>query len=385
MQAGEEQEITIENFFKLAEEEKGTYQILSPGGWQDIGSLVQKQKEECYNLIFENGQELSCSSDHYIWTIKDSDGAIAHWEKTEDINVEDDLVFTMFGWQSVVAKEFIGAHRTFDLEVKSSDHSYYANHIVSHNTGKSMVSDALASLYEMPLLRLDIGALFSAHIGESEENTRNAIQTVEAISPAILWIDEIEKGIGGVQSSNQTDGGVTNRVFGTILTWMQEKTCPVFIIATANNLKGIPPEFQRAGRFDEMFFLDLPNHEQRMEVLKCLLLKKGRVPEDFDLHVISSSAENYSPAELEKGIDNALFIAYADSKRGMTTQDIVSEIGKFQPLYNSRHEEIQEMKEWALGIDGQGGRARLANSVSVKKNYTPKDTGRQIDISEDDL
>ncbi len=201
----------------------------------------------------------------------------------------------------------------------------------------------------------------------------------------ILWIDEIEKGIGGVQSSNYTDGGVTNRVFGTLLTWMQEKTAPVFVVATANNIHGIPPEFQRAGRFDEMFFLDLPDEEQRREVFACLLNKKGRNPEDFDLILLSQASDKYSPAELEKGINNALFIAYADDKRSMTNDDIITEIGKFMPLYNTRREELEEMRSWALGDDGVGGRARLANSTRTK-TYSVKDLGRQIDtFDEDDI
>jgi len=389
MQKDEEQEITIEEFFALCKD-GGTYQIHTPDGWQDIGSLVQKRNKDCYNLVLENGQELGCSADHYIWT---SDSVECHsWKKSEDINVQEDLVRTMSGWQAVVAKESIGVKDTFDLEVKSLSHRYYSNDIVSHNTGKSMISDAVGVHFEMPLLRLDIGALFSAHIGESEENTRLAIQTAEAIAPCVLWVDEIEKGIGGVASSNVTDGGVTNRVFGTLLTWMQEKEEPVFVIATANNLDGIPPEFQRAGRFDEIFFLDLPDRDQRVEVAEVLLKRKDRDPADFNLSRIADAADNYSPAEMEKGINNALFLAFQDKKRKVTTDDIVSEIGKFQPLYNSRREEVTVMREWAKGKDGSGGRARLANSSGSGKSYavsTPDRTfdlaGDLNDLTEDDL
>ncbi len=252
-------------------------------------------------------------------------------------------------------------------------------------TGKSMISDAIGTHYEMPLLRLDIGALFSAHIGESEENARLAIQTASAIAPCVLWIDEVEKGIGGVQSSNATDGGVTNRVFGTLLTWMSEKTQSVFVVCTANNLDSIPPEFQRAGRFDEIFFLDLPDEEQRMEVISVLLQRKGRDSGDFDLHQISLASQNYSPAEIEKGINNAMFVAFADQQRDLQTDDIVSELGKFQPLYNSRREEIERMRIWAVGEDGSGGRACLANSVKDSQKYATKEIGRQLDLSEDDV
>lgn len=257
-------------------------------------------------------------------------------------------------------------------------------------TGKSCSADALAHLYKLPLLRLDVGALFQSHVGESEQNARMAIHMAESVSPTIFWIDEIEKGLGGVQSSNYTDGGVANRVFGTLLTWLQEKEEPVFVVATANNILGIPPEFMRAGRFDEIWFLDLPDKEQRKEVLSCLLLKKKRDPQDFDLDRIAAESEHYSPAELEKAINNALFIAYSEDKRQLKTEDIVSEIHNFQPLYNSRREEIQEMRTWALGEHGKGGRARLANaSASVSPSHPlkskTKELGRHIDLSENDL
>ena len=232
-------------------------------------------------------------------------------------------------------------------------------------TGKSMSCDALASFYEMPLLRLDMGAIFSSLVGESEQNMRNVIKITEAVAPAILWVDEIEKGIGGVKSSNATDSGVTNRVFGTLLTWMQEKTAPVFVVCTANNVDDIPPEFMRAGRVDEIFFVDLPNAKQRFEVTQCLLARKSRDPDDFEINKIVDVSENYSPAELEKGINNALFVAFSDGGRALETQDIVQELEKFQPLYNTKRPEIEAMREWALGEDGTGGRAVLANADAV--------------------
>jgi SpoVK/Ycf46/Vps4 family AAA+-type ATPase len=241
--------------------------------------------------------------------------------------------------------------------------------------GKSMTCDALASYYEMPLLRLDMGAIFSSLVGESEQNMRNVIKIAEAVAPAVLWVDEVEKGIGGVKSSNLTDSGVTNRVFGTLLTWMQEKTVPVFVVCTANSVMDIPPEFMRAGRVDEIFFVDLPDSQQRYEVVECLLLRKRRNPDEFNIAEIVKASENYSPAEIEKGIGNALFTAFADARREPTTKDVVEELGKFQPLYNSRREDIDAMRRWALGEGGSGGRAVLANAKSINPvtkdfNYT---------------
>lgn len=254
-------------------------------------------------------------------------------------------------------------------------------------SGKSLVCEALASAYEMPLLRLDFGAVFSSHVGESEQNIRQVLQVSGSISPCILWIDEVEKGIGGVESSNATDGGVTSRVFGTMLTWMQDKTDPVFVVCTANNVLSLPPEFMRAGRFDEIFFIDLPNDEQREEVIEKLLGRKKRDAYQFDLDLIVSASENYTPVEIEKGINNALFVAYANGKREVVTSDIVNELKKFPPLYNSRHEEIQAMREWSLGKEGKGGRAILANSrhrlntsSQISSPEPQKDIGRLANL-----
>lgn len=255
-------------------------------------------------------------------------------------------------------------------------------------TGKSMICDAVAHEYQMPLLRLDFGAVFSAHVGESEANIRQCLKTAESIAPCILWLDEVEKGIGGVESSNATDGGVTNRVFGTMLTWMQDKLAPVFMVCTANNIAGLPPEFMRAGRFDEIFFIDLPNEDQRAEVIEKLLSRKKRDASQFDIDQIVSATHNYTPVEIEKGIDNALFVAYSEGKRVVTTEDVVNETKKFFPLYNSRREEIDAMREWALGEDKTGGRAVLANSpikpvADDGESHRALDIGTSLDIDTD--
>lgn len=230
--------------------------------------------------------------------------------------------------------------------------------------GKSMICSAIASMYEMPYLKMDFGSIFSAYVGDSEKNLRLALKMAEAISPAVLQLDEIEKAIGGGASSNQTDGGVTGRVIGTTLTWMQDKVHPVFIVATANSIKGIPPEFMRAGRFDEIFFIDLPGIHERMEIASAILIKKGRNPEEFDTAKIANKCPNYTAVEIEKGIDNALFVAFAENKRKLTTDDILEQLSLFHPLYDSRKEEIEEIRKWALGDNGKGGRAVLANSVN---------------------
>ncbi len=252
-------------------------------------------------------------------------------------------------------------------------------------TGKSMTCVATAHRYNMPLLRLDMGAIFAGVVGESEKNIREVIKISEAVAPCIVWIDEIEKALGGVKSSNYSDSGVTNRVFGSMLTWMSDKDVPVFVVCTANNVTDLPPEFLRAGRFDEIFFVDLPNSEQRYEVTECLLRRKQRDPAIFGVQEIVQSSEYYSPAEIEKGINNALFLSYADGRREVTTADIISELGKFEPLYNSKREEIVAMREWALGEEGKGGRAVLANSPKEEITIDPNAVSRGIHFSEKDV
>ena len=235
-------------------------------------------------------------------------------------------------------------------------------------TGKSLMCDVLATIYKMPLLRLDLGAVFNRYVGESESNLRRSLLMAEACSPCILWIDEVEKGIAGTGGDNT---GVSDRIFGTMLTWMQDKDQPVFVIATANNVHGIPPEFMRAGRFDEIFFLDLPDENQRRDVTNKLVSKKGRNPTLLDVEAIVKASKDYTPAEIEKGIDNALFISYQDGQRGLDTNDIVTQLRSFAPLYNSRREEIDAIREWAVGKDGKGGRAVKVTSRLTVVEATP--------------
>jgi len=190
MKLHDEKEMTIEEFFLLCEQEEGQYQIDTPDGWQEIQSLVRKKNKECYNLITEDGIELGCSNDHMVLT---KEG----WKKAEDINVENDLVETANGFKAVIAKEYIGNHNTFDLSVNHKNQRYYSNNIISHNTGKSLCAKALASLYEMPLLRLDFGRLFGSFVGDSERNAREAIKLAEAIAPCVTGDTIVSVSLGG--------------------------------------------------------------------------------------------------------------------------------------------------------------------------------------------
>jgi len=213
-------------------------------------------------------------------------------------------------------------------------------------TGKSLTAKAVGALWQMPLLRLDVGKIFAGLVGSSEENVRTVIKTAEAIAPAILWIDELEKGFSGTGSSGSTDGGTTSRVFGTFITWLQEKTTPVFVIATANNVHQLPPELLRKGRFDEIFFCDLPDREDRRQIIDIHLRKKNRDPGQFDMEKIIDATVDYSGAELEQAVIAALYDAF-DSGNDLDTNSLLKTCSELVPLAITMREMIDQMREWA--------------------------------------
>jgi SpoVK/Ycf46/Vps4 family AAA+-type ATPase len=215
-------------------------------------------------------------------------------------------------------------------------------------TGKSLTAKAVGALWQMPLLRLDVGKIFAGLVGSSEENVRSVIKTAEAIAPAILWIDELEKGFSGTQSSGSTDGGTTSRVFGTFITWLQEKTTPVFVIATANNVHQLPPELLRKGRFDEIFFVDLPTAQVRTDIFRIHLAQRKHPVERFDLYKLAASSEKFSGAEIEQAIVAAAYAAHSE-KKPLATEHILDEIGGTRPLAVLRAEEVADLREWAEG------------------------------------
>jgi serine/threonine protein kinase len=210
--------------------------------------------------------------------------------------------------------------------------------------GKSLSARALAGAWRVPLLRLDVGRIFGSIVGASEANLRLAIQTAEAVSPCILWIDEVEKGFAGVQS--QSGGGVTQRVFGAFLSWLQDKHSPVFVVATANDLSGIPPEFLRQGRFDEIFFVGLPDAAQREAIFRIHLGKRRRDPKQFGIGDLARSSEGFSGAEIEQAVVGGLFRAF-DAGREVGTNDISAAVKETFPLSRARSHEIGALMQWA--------------------------------------
>ncbi len=213
--------------------------------------------------------------------------------------------------------------------------------------GKSFTAKAIAREWRLPLLRLDTGALYSKFIGDTEANVREAIRLAESLAPAILWIDEIEKAFTPPGASD-ADGGVSSRLLGSFLSWFQEKKAPVFVVATANNISTLPPELLRKGRFDEIFFLDLPGNRERAEIFRLHLQQRKRDASTFDLDTLAAAADGFSGAEIEQGIVSALYSAFSSSKP-LTTEVIVHELENTRPLSQVMKEQIDQMRQWANG------------------------------------
>lgn len=239
--------------------------------------------------------------------------------------------------------------------------------------GKSLSAKAVSAAWQMPLLRFDAGRLFESALGSSEENLRRAIKVAESVSPCILWIDEIEKAFGGTSSSGaQTDGGTSARIFGALLTWLAEKTSPVFVIATANDISRLPPELLRKGRFDEIFFIDLPNPQERLEIFHIQLARRSRDPEYFDLIRLAEKSEGFNGAEIEETVVAALYEAYY-AGRDLEQDDLETCITSMVPLSRTMKEQVKSLREWC------SARARPA-SGSYEYGQSEQYAGRSLEL-----
>jgi SpoVK/Ycf46/Vps4 family AAA+-type ATPase len=231
--------------------------------------------------------------------------------------------------------------------------------------GKSLTAKAMSTIWQLPLLKLDFGKVFSGLVGSSEENMRRALATAEAVAPSILWIDEIEKGLSGLGSNG--DSGVSSRIFGQFLTWMQEKESPVFVIATANNISNLPPELLRKGRFDEIFFVDLPTKQERIDIFKIHLLKRNKDITKFDLNLLAEKTNGYSGAEIEQAIISALYDAF-DENREVELNDIIVNIEKSVPLSITMKEKIDWLRNWAKDRAVPASKQETIKDISEDKN-----------------
>lgn len=239
--------------------------------------------------------------------------------------------------------------------------------------GKSLTAKAVATAWGVPLLRLDLGALKSKYVGESEGNLRRALRTIEAIGRCVVWLDEVEKAMAGA-TQGAADGGVSADALGAILSWMQEREGEAFVFATANEVESLPPEFLRKGRFDEVWWVDLPTAEERAAILKAAIRANGR-SEDVVARVatgkVADACENFTGAEVAAIVPDAMFSAFADQGREITTADLVASAKTVTPLATTAAEKIDRMRKWAEG------RARSASRKTVRA----ESRGRKIDLS----
>jgi SpoVK/Ycf46/Vps4 family AAA+-type ATPase len=218
-------------------------------------------------------------------------------------------------------------------------------------TGKSLTAKVIARMWKMPLIRVDMGAIFGSLVGQSEENIRSAIRMAETVSPCILWIDEIEKGFAGLGSGG--DSGTASRVFGHFLSWMQEKNRPVYVVATANDVSMLPQELWRDGRFDAKFFLNVPNMEERKEIFRVHLKKRRPMVKQYDLDSLARASENFVGAEIEQAIVDAMYAAINDPKepgRDFETEDILAVLEQKTPQFESSKPQVQSILKWAAEV-----------------------------------
>ncbi len=222
--------------------------------------------------------------------------------------------------------------------------------------GKSLVAKSVAASWKLPLLRMDVSRIFQGYIGSSEDNMRRALAMAETLAPVILWIDEIEKALAGVEGSSSTDAGTTARVVGQFLTWLQEKTAPVFVVATANSIRNLPPELLRKGRLDEIFFVDLPRTRERAEIFEIHLRRMGRKPQKFDLRALAGATRGLSGSEIEQAIVSAMHDSFFE-RREVETRDILAVLEDTIPLSRTMQEDIEALRTWAAS------RARPVSSL----------------------
>jgi SpoVK/Ycf46/Vps4 family AAA+-type ATPase len=236
--------------------------------------------------------------------------------------------------------------------------------------GKSLCAKAVSTHWQLPLLRFDMGRMFGSLVGSSEENVRRAIAVAESVAPAILWVDEIDKAFAGSQGSGATDGGTTARVFGTFLTWLSEKTAPVFVVATANDISQLPPELLRKGRLDEIFFVDLPSQPEREEIFRIHIAKKGRDAAQFDFAALAEASRDFSGAEIEEAINSALYDAFY-KRQQLTTGDVLNALAQTVPLAKTMDEQINRLRSWAEG---------RARNASVPRDAQKPNSIRQMEL-----
>lgn len=286
-------------------------------------------------------------------------GLLEYYATSEDFSSVGGLA-VLKEWLNKRAAAFTGEARAFGLPAPKG-----ILMLGVQGCGKSLCAKAVSMQWQLPLLRFDMGRMFGSLVGSSEENVRRAIAVADSVAPAILWVDEIDKAFAGSQGSGAVDGGTTARVFGTFLTWLSEKTAPVFVVATANDISQLPPELLRKGRLDEIFFVDLPDREERAEIFGIHLAKRGRDASTFDLDALAEASRDFSGAEIEEAINSALYDAFYD-KQDIRTEHVLNSLAQTVPLAKTMDEQIARLRRWAEGRARHASVARNSGELQQR-------------------
>jgi len=308
--------------------------------------LTLGEAENVFAKIIVRGERLSGEDVGEVFAEKQQiirkSGLLEYYSACESFNQVGGLT-VLKEWLNKRAAAFSSEARSFGLPAPRG-----ILMLGVQGCGKSLCAKAVSNQWQLPLLRFDMGRMFGSLVGSSEENVRRAIAVAESVAPAILWVDEIDKAFAGSHASGISDGGTTARVFGTFLTWLSEKSAPVFVAATANDISQLPPELLRKGRLDEIFFVDLPSPEERGEVFSIHLAKRGRDPAAFDLQAMIQSSPDFSGAEIEEAINSALYDAFYE-KSELNTRHLLGALAQTVPLAKTMDEQINSLRSWAQG------------------------------------
>jgi SpoVK/Ycf46/Vps4 family AAA+-type ATPase len=327
---------------------------LSPESIRLSAEEKQQLVRSALGLTLQEAENAFCRAIVHDKGISASALSIIHEEKNQVVRktgvlefVKSDLSIDDIGGLENLKKWLLRRNHTWNEKAKGYNIPAPKGVLITGvpGCGKSLTAKAMSAIWGLPLLKLDVGKIFGSLVGSSEENMRKAIATAEAISPSILWVDEIEKGFSGTRSDS--DAGTSSRVFGTFLTWMQEKTAPVFVIATANDISVLPPELLRKGRFDEIFYVGLPETVAREEIFRIHLANRGVDLSDFDIPLLAGSTKGFSGAEIEQAVHSAAFEALAD-QRTLTQQDLMVMVSRTVPLSITMAEQIKKIETWAF-------------------------------------
>jgi SpoVK/Ycf46/Vps4 family AAA+-type ATPase len=279
--------------------------------------------------------------------------------------IEPNLSFNDVGGLDGLKKWTLIRAKAFTPEAKKYGLRYAKGMLLCGypGVGKTLIAKATAKEFNAPLFQLDVGGLFGKHVGETEENFRKVIKIVDAIGPCVLFLDEIEKALNRDAVSGRGDTGTSSRSFGSLLSWMSDRESPVFVIGTSNNHTVLPPEFVRKGRFDELFWIDLPNPKEREDIWKVLITRNNREPGKFDLEKLAKATQGFTGSEIEQLIQATMFNCFAGSGKDIATKDLIAEVEEFEPQSKTNEEAFKEMADKAKG------KLRMAATITTEAEF----------------